>query len=583
MGWKDKATKVEAAPEEVAAAFAAADEAPAITEEEADAMRTEAQKKRIAARPKPGERFLDALGEGSVATGVKQGLTFSFADELAGAAGAAGDAYQAFRDDRPRDPEAYQTARDEERARLAESRQAEPFKTGVGQVAGGLLVPLGALGKAKEGATALQLAKTSAAIGAGSGAVAGVGEAKTAADVPWEVAKGTAFGTVAGAAAPALGQAAGSLAKGTANLLRKPLEAAGQRADELRLLTPAAGTGGALSRPRILQEAALVPGGVAGAADMMRKSGISRFINTAQGINNRSAAALEESGAAIGKILDDATERGAQTDVGAIVARLRAAAAERAAGLKGAGKSAEGEAEALLALAARIEANAKPGALFDDGVIKDTLAAAPREAKDLAVELGKDAAQGYKAATIGGNPTAPADAAMKGRAAVEEAIKKSLADIGLDPAAYQGAKTLNQVARISKDAGDVALGRQGTNNMFSLRDVGLVDAAGGGLKGLLMAGAAKTMAPIAASTRATAAEASRELAQRLAAYSPTMFSGGGAQAAGALGEATMGAAAANTPATIPLELSSEDQRLAADLRSRGMSEEEIASILGVQQ
>jgi hypothetical protein len=62
-----------------------------------------------------------------------------------------------------------------------------------------------------------------------------------------------------------------------------------------------------------------------------------------------------------------------------------------------------------------------------------------------------------------------------------------------------------------------------------------------------------------------------------------MFSGGGAQAAGALGEATMGAAAANTPATIPLELSSEDQRLAADLRSRGMSEEEIASILGVQQ
>jgi hypothetical protein len=45
----------------------------------------------------------------------------------------------------------------------------------------------------------------------------------------------------------------------------------------------------------------------------------------------------------------------------------------------------------------------------------------------------------------------------------------------------------------------------------------------------------------------------------------------------------MGAAAANTPATIPLELSSEDQRLAADLRSRGMSEEEIASILGVQQ
>jgi hypothetical protein len=575
MGWKDKATKVEAAPEEVAAAFAAADEAPApaITEEEADAMRTEAQKKRIAARP---------TGEGSFGTGVKQGLTFSFADELAGVAGAAGDAYQAFRDDRPRDPEAYQTARDEERARLTESRQAEPFKTGVGQVAGGLLVPLGALGKAKEGATALQLAKTGAAIGAGSGAVAGVGEAKTAADVPWEVAKGTAFGTIAGAAAPALGQAAGSLAKGTANLLRKPLEAAGQRADELRLLTPASATGGAISQPRLLQEAALVPGGIPEAARVLRESGISSGITTAQGINQRAAAALEESGTAIGKILDDATERGAQTDIGAIVSRLRAAAAERINGLKGAGTSAQGESDALIALADRIEKNAKPGAMFDDGVIKDTLAATPRAAKDLAGELGQDAAQGYRAASRGGTPTSPAEAAMEGRRAVEEAIKKSLAEIGLDPAAYQASKTLNQVARISKDAGDVALGRADKNNLLSLGDMNIAQAAGGGAKGALAAAARQTLGPLSASTRATAAEASRDLAQRLAAYSPTMFSGA-PQASGALGEATMGAAAANTPATIPLELSSEDQRLAADLRARGMPEEEIASILGVQQ
>lgn len=167
---------------------------------------------------------------------------------------------------------------------------------------------------------------------------------------------------------------------------------------------------------------------------------------------------------------------------------------------------------------------------------------------------------------------------MQGRRAVEDAIKKSLADIGLDPAAYQGAKTLNQVARISKDAGDVALGRAGKNNMFSLRDVGLVDAAGGGIKGLLTAAAAKTMAPIAASTRATASEAARDLAARMAAYSPSSMSAAGSGASGALAQATMGAA--EGPVSMPA-LSTEDQRLADDLRRRGMSEEEIASILGV--
>lgn len=577
MGWKDKAVKVAATPEEIAAAMAAPAEDPApaaptepeISDEEAERLRTEAQKKRIAERP---------VYDQSAMTGAKQGLTFSFADELAGLAGAAGDAYQSFRDDRPRDPEAYTAARDEERARLAESRQAEPFKTGAGQIAGGLLIPMGALGKAKEGATALQVAKQGAAIGAAGGAISGVGEAKTAADVPWEVAKGAAFGTLVGGAAPAVTSVAKEAGKGALNLLRKPLEVAGQRADELRLLTPASATGGAISQPRLLQEASLVPGGIPEAARVLRESGISSGITTARGINQRAAAALEESGASIGKILDEATERGAQTNIGSIVARLRAAAAERIAGLKGAGTSAQGEAEALTALADRIEKNAKTGAMFDDGVIKDTLAATPRAAKDLAGELGQDAAQGYRAASRGGTPTSPAEAAMEGRRAVEDAIKKSLADIGLDPAAYQGAKTLNQVARISKDAGDVALGRADKNNLLSLGDMNIAQAAGGGVKGAIAAAARQTLGPLSASTRATASEAARDLAARMAAYSPSSMSAAGSGASGALAQATMGAA--ESPVSMPA-LSTEDEQLAADLRRRGMSEEEIASILGV--
>lgn len=577
MGWKDKAVKVAATPEEIAAAMAAPAEEPApaapaepeISDEEAARLRTEAQKRRIAERP---------IYDQSVMTGAKQGLTLSFADELAGLAGAAGDAYQAFRDDRPRDPTAYVTARDEERARLDESRQAEPLKTGAGQVAGGLLLPMGALGKAKDGASALRVAGTSAAVGAGTGAVSGVGEAKTLADIPAEVVKGAALGTLVGGAAPIVGQVAKDVGKGALNLLRKPLEVAGQRADELRLLTPASATGGAISQPRLLQEASLVPGGIPEAARVLRESGISSGITTAQGINKRAAAALEESGAAIGKILDEATERGAQTNIGSIVARLRAAAAERIAGLKGAGTSAQGEAEALTALADRIEKNAKPGMMFDDGAIKETLAATPRAAKDLAGELGQDAAQGYRAASRGGTPTSPAEAAMEGRRAVEDAIKKSLADIGLDPNAYQGAKTLNQVARISKDAGDVALGRADKNNLLSLGDMGVAEAAGGGLKGAAAALARKTLGPLAASGRATASEAARDLAARMAAYSPGAMRTASGGASGALTQATLNAA--EEPVSMPA-LSTEDEQLAADLRRRGMSEEEIASILGV--
>lgn len=573
MGWKDKAVKVAATPEEIAAAMAAPAEEPApaapvepeISDEEAAQLRTEAQKKRIAARP---------TGEGSFATGLKQGATLSFADELAGLAGAAG---ATLGGDAPLGEfgDYYRQARDEERARLDESRQAEPFKTGVGQVAGGLLLPIGAAGGGK---TALQVAGRGAAVGGATGTITGVGEAESARDIPFEVAKGAAMGSLVGAVAPAVGQGVKELGKGALNLLRKPLEVAGQRADELRLLTPASATGGAISQPRLLQEAQLVPGGIPEAARVLRESGISSGITTAQGINKRAAAALEESGAAIGKILDDATERGAQTDIGAIVARLRAAAAERVAGLKGAGTSAQGEADALTALADRIEKNAKPGMMFDDGAIKETLAAAPRAAKDLAGELGQDAAQGYRAAARGGTPTSPAEAAMEGRRAVEDAIKKSLADIGLDPAAYQGAKTLNQVARISKDAGDVALGRADKNNLLSLGDMGVAEAAGGGLKGAAAALARKTLGPLAASTRATASEAARDLAARMAAYSPSTMSTAGAGASGALTQATLGAA--EKPVSMPA-LTTEDQQLADDLRRRGMSEEEIASILGV--
>lgn len=593
-GWKDRARVVDPAeaanlvevPAEEAAPTASAaptdssstafplpgmgaDEAAA--EQQARDMRDRALRERIAKRP---------VSERSLATGLKQGATFSFADELAGLAGGLG-ATVGGAAPLSEFPEYYRQARDEERQRLAEGRAVEPFEAGAGQVASSLLLPLGA---AKGALTPLQAAGRGAAVGAATGAATGLGETKTldADEVVPSVLRNAGFGAVTGAAVPAVAGALQGGAQSGASLLRKPLAAAGERADELRLLTPAAATGGTISRPRILQEATMVPGGVPAAADMLRQSGISRGLTTAGGINKRARAAMEVSGREIGRMLDDATARGGQVDVDAIVARLREAGAEAGGGMQGGSFSGPAEAEALFEVADRIERIGRRGYLFDEAgsTARNALVGAPDEAKVLSGRLADDAASGYRAAKMGNSPSAPADAAMQARRAVEDEIRRALESVGIEPGAYQGTKTLNQVSRIAKDASDVSLGRADKNNFFSLADIGTADAAGGGMTGAAAALGRKALGPLAGSARATGAEVARDLADRLGRFSHGTItpSAAGAQASGALGAAVMGSI--SEPLTTE-GMTSEDQALVNDLRRRGMSDEEIASIIGV--
>lgn len=141
------------------------------------------------ARDEELQRRIDArpFYEQSFATGAKQGVTASFGDELAGAAGALGNVYGRARDALTgyggaedgfieSTQAAYRQARDEERKRLEESRAAEPLKTGAGQVLSSLLLPAGAAGKVKDLGKAVL---TGIGVGGLQGVVTGAGESKT--------------------------------------------------------------------------------------------------------------------------------------------------------------------------------------------------------------------------------------------------------------------------------------------------------------------------------------------------------------------------------------------------------------------
>jgi len=510
--------------------------------------------KRIAARP---------MGEGSFATGLKQGATLSFADELAGAAGALG----AFAGDAKLSdlPDYYRQARDEERKRLDESRQADPLLTGVGQVGGSLLLP--GLGAAGSGGSLGSAMLQGARVGAATGAAAGVGEAKSldAKDVVPAVVGGAAFGGLAGGAAPVVGAAL----RPAARAIQAPLAKAGERADELRVLTTAGATGGAINAPRVLQEAERVPGGIPEMARVLRESGISRGVTTTSGVLRRAQQARAASGADIGRLIQEATDAGGTVDAAKLVATLRSSADEVLSGMGGVSEVNRQQAAALQRIADRIQQAAPTGkATFE-------------EVKSLSTQLGADAGEAYMARAMGRPLTGKAEALMDTRRASEGAIDAGMEAAGRSSTPYREARRLNQVSRIAEETAETSLGRANKNNLLGLTDAALL--GGGGLPGAALAAGRKALTPVSAGLRATGAETSKgaaEALQRMLAQGPTGSLG---RTGGGLLGATVGAMEEPVSVAPVQAYSDEDQALAADLLSRGMSPEEVASILGPPQ
>lgn len=535
------------------------------TDADLEAMKQAELEKRIAKRP---------VGEGSFGTGVKQGVTLGFGDELAGAAGALGalaggvsdkmsgfDSGGASLGDLAK--EAYTGARDAERKRLEESRQADPLLTGAGQIASSLLLPgLGAAGSGGGlGAAALQGAK----VGAATGAASGVGEAESldAADVAPKVLGGAAVGGIAGAAAPLIG----GILRPAAKAIQKPLAEAGSRADELRVLTTAGATGGAINAPRVLQEAERVPGGVKEMARVLRESGVSRGVTTTSGVLKRATEAQAKSGGDIGRLISEATNAGGKVDVGRLTASLRQQAAEATAGMSGVSDVARQQAANLLRLADRIE-GAAPGGF-----------AALEDIKALSTQLGADAGEAYLARAMGRPVTGKAEALMATRRGAEGAIDEGMEAAGRSSQPYRDARRLNQVSRIASEAAETSLGRANKNNLLGLTDAALL---AGGAPGAALAAGRKALTPVSAGLRATGAEAADTAAKGLQRMLDAPPSGALGRTGGALYGASVGAME-EPVSTGAGGFNSEDQALATDLLSRGMSPEEVASILGPPQ
>lgn len=157
----------------------------------------------------------------SVARAAANGVTFGLADELAGAAGS-------LAGNRP-----YSEIQQEQRQGIEDFRESNPVAAYGSEIAGGVAVPVGALGNIlKGGLTAGKVAKGALQVGAPLGAVAQIGEAEdmnSVGDYAGEALKGAGLGAAGFAVAAPLGAGAakGAHAIGRAiRYARKPNEAA---------------------------------------------------------------------------------------------------------------------------------------------------------------------------------------------------------------------------------------------------------------------------------------------------------------------------------------------------------------------
>lgn len=556
--------------------------------------RDEELQRRIDARP---------AYERSFATGAKQGVTFGFGDEIAGAAGAVGNLYGAARDAVTGfggGPEgvvdttkrAYREARDAERTRLDESRAAEPLKTGAGQVLSALLVPVGAAAQAPNlGRAVLQGVGT----GVLTGAATGAGDAKTLdpQDIVGEMTKGTLLGGLTGGAAPVALQALRAVRPGVASLLAGPLDDASKGADIARLATVKGSTGANIDGLKVarLVEGKVsgtppVKGGVPEAARIMREYGMAPKASTTTALNEAATKSRELIHEAKRLLLEQADEAGAAVTSQQIAQRLR---------------------DRARALLAETDANAKPAAAMMDQA--DVIAS---EGKTYSLaEISRKANRTAELAGNWNNATSTEIATEREfvramRDVADDAVEGAL--FGVPPAdvsaivarlrgspgpaearaLYQELRKAEQVARLVEDQTAENLGRAAGGRAFGLRDAQVAEAgaAAAGAMGLPAAvpaaaavGTFKALSARGAQATATAKETAGRAAKRLGALTEAAPTAAPARVAGAFNSAIRGAS--ERPMTA--KLSPDDQALAADLRRRGMTEDEIASILGLDQ
>lgn len=589
--WRSRGKKVETTDEDRAAFAAPSPEvAPAMpSEAELEAMKQAELEKRIAKRP---------VGEGSFATGAKQGVTLGFGDELAGGAAALGALAGGVSDKMSgfdsggmsltdMAKEAYTGARDEERKRLDESRQADPLITGAGQIASSLLLPgLGAAGSGGGlGAAALQGAK----VGAATGAASGVGEADSLApaDLVPKVLGGAAFGGVTGAAAPLVSAAGRAVLRPA----RKALEAAGEGADVARLATAKGATGGnieGLKMQRLVEGKVAgqppVKGGTKEAARVMREYGMAPKASTTEALNESARSTFAKAGEVKAALMNFADDSGAMVQPAQLANKMR----QRAAELMQEAPSFKPVAEELMARADEIAATGQPLSLrivqneanaagklvgrWDDAPAKrlaqQEYVRALRDSADETVEL---AYQNLPDAEIKGLM-----ARLRGTTA---GVPDNAADI------YRELRKVQQVARLVEDQSAESLGRAAGNRVFGMGEgqAAQVGAQVAGAPGAAVAvGGLKALRSRGAQMQATGKEAAQKAGGVLRRIDQGANTGDLGRASGGVFGAATGAM--EEPLTTSgAAFSSEDQALAMDLLSRGMSPEEVASILGPQQ
>ena len=150
---------------------------------------------------------------------------------------------------------------------------------------------------------------------------------------------------------------------------------------------------------------------------------------------------------------------------------------------------------------------------------------------------------------------------------------------------YQELRKAEQMARLVEEQTAESLARAAGGRLVGLREAEVAkagEAVGGPVGGAAAVGAFKAGSARGSQMRATAKEFSAEAGKRLGTFALTdaaPASAAPARAAGAIASAVRGAGEAKYRAPLP----PEDAALAEDLRRRGMTEEEIASILGLDQ
>lgn len=151
--------------------------------------------------PAPERGWLEYLN--NVARAAANGVTFGFADELAGLAGSAGNKVaRTIGADIPE--KTYSEIREQEDRGIRQFRETDPGAAYGAEIGGAVVAPLGAAKTALQGGrTALQALKAGVGTGAASGALYGAGEAEKAEDIPAAMAAGTVAGGLGGGVIPA--------------------------------------------------------------------------------------------------------------------------------------------------------------------------------------------------------------------------------------------------------------------------------------------------------------------------------------------------------------------------------------------